>query len=221
LASSANTSFYLQGNANFNAGLNNKIITYARPKDTQTGAVGAVVNENLNNFLVIPGTIIAFGRSGFTPNGYLWCDGASVSKNAYPDLFAAIQYVWGGSGDFFNVPNLLGLFLRGYGASANPNVKTSSGGTPNGGNVGSVSTDSFGAHNHVLKLNTLGYGGVAFGGQREALSPATGQMNSQGRPNNGTLDVNYGYDPGLPAIQNSGTTENKPVSASVAYFIKY
>jgi microcystin-dependent protein len=181
--------------------------------------VGAVVNENLNNFLVIPGTIIAFGRSGFTPNGYLWCDGASVSKNAYPDLFAAIQYVWGGSGDFFNVPNLLGLFLRGYGASANPNVKTSSGGTPNGGNVGSVSTDSFGTHSHAFQVNTFGYQ-AAFSTQRECLGLATNQMNSQGRPNNGTLTLETGGGGGVP-VQNSGTTENKPVSASVAYFIKY
>jgi microcystin-dependent protein len=56
---------------------------------------------------VPPGTIVAFGGST-PPAGWLLCDGAAKSSTTYPDLFGAIGYAWGGSGDTFNVPDLRG-----------------------------------------------------------------------------------------------------------------
>ena len=44
--------------------------------------------------------------------GWLLCDGSSYSTTDYPDLFAVIQYTYGGSGDNFNVPNYQGMFLH-------------------------------------------------------------------------------------------------------------
>ena len=38
------------------------------------------------------------------PDDYLECDGSSVTTAAYPDLFAAIGYEYGGSGANFNSP---------------------------------------------------------------------------------------------------------------------
>jgi microcystin-dependent protein len=56
---------------------------------------------------VLPGTIVAFGGNT-PPTGWLLCDGAAVSSITYPDLFGAIGYTWGGSGNTFNVPDLRG-----------------------------------------------------------------------------------------------------------------
>jgi microcystin-dependent protein len=56
---------------------------------------------------VPPGTIMAFAGST-PPAGWLLCDGAAVNSTTYPDLFGAIGYTWGGSGDTFNVPDLRG-----------------------------------------------------------------------------------------------------------------
>ena len=56
---------------------------------------------------VPPGTIVAFAGST-PPAGWLLCDGAAKSSAAYPDLFGAIGYTWGGSGGTFNVPDLRG-----------------------------------------------------------------------------------------------------------------
>ena len=39
------------------------------------------------------------------PTGWWICDGASKNKNTYTDLFAAIDYNFGGSGDNFNLPD--------------------------------------------------------------------------------------------------------------------
>ncbi|WP_208438413.1 phage tail protein [Bartonella vinsonii] len=50
------------------------------------------------------------------PYGWLVCDGSAYSRSLYSDLFAAIGTVWG-SGDgyrTFNVPDLRGMFLRGF-----------------------------------------------------------------------------------------------------------
>jgi microcystin-dependent protein len=54
------------------------------------------------------GSIIAFGGSTAPAGGWLICDGASVTTAAYPALFAAIGYTYGGSGANFNLPNLKG-----------------------------------------------------------------------------------------------------------------
>ena len=60
------------------------------------------------------GTVIWF--SGKTlPSGYLVCNGQSLKKATYANLFNAIGYTYGGSGDNFNVPNLSdgnGRFIR-------------------------------------------------------------------------------------------------------------
>lgn len=52
-----------------------------------------------------PGTIISFAASTI-PNGWLACDGSSVTAATYPALFAAIAYTYGGSGSSFTLPDL-------------------------------------------------------------------------------------------------------------------
>ena len=47
------------------------------------------------------------------PSGWLLCDGTSYATATYPLLFAAIGYVFGGSGANFNVPDMRGRFPLG------------------------------------------------------------------------------------------------------------
>ncbi len=67
--------------------------------------------------LIPPGAVMSFARDT-APSGWLICDGASlsrtVSNNAYQPLHTAIGYVFGGSGDIFNLPDLRGEFVRGW-----------------------------------------------------------------------------------------------------------
>ena len=58
--------------------------------------------------------------------GWLICNGASVSKNVYPELFNAIQYTYGGSGNNFNLPDLRGRFPLGSNSSYPLNDKKGS-----------------------------------------------------------------------------------------------
>ena len=45
------------------------------------------------------------------PDGWLLCNGASLAKASYPDLFTAIGYTWGGYGDTFYLPNYNGRHI--------------------------------------------------------------------------------------------------------------
>lgn len=59
------------------------------------------------------GTVMYYAAAS-APIGWLKCDGALVSKYAFPQLFNKIGYTYGGSGNDFRLPDLRGEFLRGW-----------------------------------------------------------------------------------------------------------
>lgn len=62
---------------------------------------------------VIPaGEIVASAAAAALP-GTLLCDGSSKDKDAFPELFAAIGYTYGGSGSSFKLPDARGRCLIG------------------------------------------------------------------------------------------------------------
>lgn len=65
------------------------------------------------------GAIIPYAGST-APFGTLICNGAAISRSAYPELFEAIGTTWGaGDGSStFNIPDLRGYFLRGVGGNS-------------------------------------------------------------------------------------------------------
>lgn len=86
---------------------------------------------------------IVFCASTSIPNGYLECNGASVSRTTYATLFAAIGGTYGpGDGaTTFNLPDLRGEFIRGADRGR---------GVDSGRAVGSGQTDSIKDHAHSL-----------------------------------------------------------------------
>ena len=210
---STNINFYggsitnWRGQLNLTQGIGNTTVTYARPMQASSGAI---IQGNLNNFLVIPGTIISYGGVG-VPAGYLACDGSSVSKSDYADLYLAIGDRWGtGTTNSFVLPDLRGLFLRGSGT--NGTIKRSGDSAfVNGGNVGQRGADSLGKHKHYLldqdgKRMSNDYGNTydTFkGGGGSALSV------------NGNVRFGYVW------TEDTGGTETSPVNATVQYLIKF
>lgn len=68
------------------------------------------------------GVIVPFA-GGILPSGWLVCDGSSLLRADFPNLFAAIGTVWGAvDGTHFNIPDLRGQTLVGQGT--NPNTGT-------------------------------------------------------------------------------------------------
>ena len=66
------------------------------------------------------GTVMWYA-SGIAPEGWLVCNGQAVSRQTYARLFSVIGTTYGsGNGSTtFNVPDLQGLFIRGYNGSGN------------------------------------------------------------------------------------------------------
>jgi phage-related tail fiber protein len=102
------------------------------------------------------GSIVAFGGS-VAPDGWLICDGSTLSRTQYASLFSAIG-VAHGSGDgvtTFNLPDYQGLFLRGvdHGNGIDPDAATRTAARP-GGNagdqVGSLEGDAYATHDHAV-----------------------------------------------------------------------
>lgn len=65
-----------------------------------------------------PGFIIAIPHNSI-PAGYLKCDGSSLLRTDYTNLFNAIGTIYGyADSTHFNLPDFQGAFLRGYGGES-------------------------------------------------------------------------------------------------------
>lgn len=86
-----------------------------------TTIFGQDTNKNLaqKSICAPVGEIFFFAKST-PPEHALACDGAAVSRAAYPELFGAIGTTFGaGDGSTtFNLPDLRGRFIRGTGGNA-------------------------------------------------------------------------------------------------------
>ena len=71
-------------------------------------------NGNVNLSGIDTGMIIPFAGNGDIPAGFLLCNGASVLRDTYPDLFKVIGTTYGAVDDtHFNLPDLIGRFAEG------------------------------------------------------------------------------------------------------------
>ena len=214
------------------AGSNNQVLT----SNGSAFSLAQLTSSNLTtataNSLTPAGTIITFGGTS-APTGYLACDGASIDRTTYADLFSAIGTTWGSvDGSSFNVPNLQGAFLRGAGSQTYTN-------TYDGGSVGDKSRDKIIKHSH--KYRTEGtYGGAPIGEDQYALiNPSanypdasslvclTGDPRKQtiggvterrmwiGDPQQARATGANGFGPSV-----SADTETAPFNATILYCIK-
>lgn len=90
-------------------------------------------------------------KSSVCPSGWLRADGSLKPKNAYPALFSMMDYMYGGSGDYFGLPDMNdGEFVRAVSTGTTGNFSSSQ---------GSKQSDAFQGHWHKLY-----YGSGAVGG---------------------------------------------------------
>lgn len=176
----------------------------------------ATLDADLAVRLVPPGTVIAFA-SETCPQGYLRCDGSARSAGTYPELFAAIGTAFGNPGaGQFNLPELRGLFIRGWdsGVGNDPNRTTRTTSRPGGASgdrVGTYQGDVFASHNHA----------------GAASNHDVNDSSSQGYPAGNihttfrTSDRGGSYQMNSTAISNTGGLETRPRNIALNYCIKY
>ena len=65
------------------------------------------------------GAYLSYPSQKTIPAGFLLADGRSLKKSEYPELFNVLGYIYGGSGENFNLPNFAdGKFMRSIGGNA-------------------------------------------------------------------------------------------------------
>lgn len=160
------------------------------------------------------GTIVAFGGSkDRLPAGWLVCDGRDYDRiGVYKPLFDAIGTTWGGDGaNRFNVPDLQGLFLRGWSdqSGVDPDAPFRTNSRPGLANpgagqnaVGSKQGDTFTSHTHDWMSGT-GWAEPRDGGNRFPVARNEA-----------------GFEHAGPS-QRQGGNETRPKNAYVLYIIKY
>ncbi|GAA5099213.1 phage tail protein [Bartonella acomydis] len=96
--------------------------------------------QDLASSLYPAGVIGTFAMQAL-PSGWLLCDGSAYSRSVYSDLFAAIGTSWGSGDGFrtFNIPDLRGMFLRGFDGGGNIDI---------GRDFASVQEDLIQSHKH-------------------------------------------------------------------------
>ena len=154
------------------------------------------------------GAIIPYAGST-APFGTLICNGAAISRSAYPELFDAIGTTWGaGDGSTtFNIPDLRGYFLRGVG----------------GNSAGLAAEQGDAIRNITGELINLVCMGAAQdnGGALYAVTSASGSTNATGTPTGGVgsnhyTNVNFEASRDTPIA-----VENRPINKAVNYCIRY
>jgi microcystin-dependent protein len=183
-------------------------VPYAVEADTASnGAPGSALGN-----AAVPGQIIAYGgtvdANNPPPAGWLLCDGSSVSRSKYPNLFAAIGLNYGfADGISFNLPDLRGRFLRGTdnGAGHDPDAAARTPSLPGGNQgdaVGSYQADQFGSHSHSLPYEE---------GQGSAGTGFSGYMYSS----------NSGFPQSTTGSSTAGGSETRGKNVNVNFLIRY
>ena len=183
-------------------------------------------SEVSHNATLFPaGVIVPFaGEVEQIPVGWMLCDGSSVSRSEYANLYNAIGVCWGvGDGSTtFNLPDMRGLFLRGVSgdsgndADADNRVVLYDNGGNTGNNVGSYKSDAIrnitGAVHHNIQ------------GHRQWGAQTEGAMTWIDEHGDASWEHNT---PGYSGISFDASrvvpvgSDNRPKNAYVNYIIKY
>ena len=110
------------------------------------------------------GAYINYPTQRVIPAGFLIADGRSLKKSEYPELFNVLGYVYGGSGENFNLPNFSdGKFMRSIGGNAaGLGVVQQDAIDVNGLQLRSLVTDNAGNRNTYGTTSSQEYRGVAY-----------------------------------------------------------
>jgi microcystin-dependent protein len=167
------------------------------------------------NRLMPAGTIIASGAT-VAPQGYIYCNGAAVSRTVFAALFNSIGTAYGnGDGSTtFNVPDTRGYFLRGQSNGTGQDPDAGGRYSNTGGNVGdlvgSVQDQSFLSHNHTQNAHNHGYSDPG-----HAHSYETRQGITQVSGGAGAAGIWFSFN-GFPFVATNTVTTGIAIQAATA-----
>lgn len=160
----------------------------------------ADIASNIN--LACPvGAVLPFAGSA-APSGWVICNGAQVSRTAYPQLYALIGTTYGtGNGSTtFNLPDLRGKFPVGAGGSGYADTLANTGGSPHA---------IIPNHNHSYVDYVRNNDGIS--------SPGTYGL---GPGYSGNVEVNNTYTTGNANAGEATTNKNLPPYLALNFIIR-
>lgn len=188
--------------------------------------------------VISSGTIQMFAGSSI-PNGWLLCDGSSLSRKSYKDLFKIIgtTYGVGNSNDTFTLPDMRGRIPICAGQGASLTARTL------GANVGAetvtLSEANMPSHTHTATVGTQSAnhthsgtsGGVSANHQHYFSHTAgtsgsyglfdSGTASSSGQPNTGGIQQNHTHSTttGNESANHTHTVTNANTGSGTAFSI--
>lgn len=125
-------------------------VTFELPKNNPEG--GSILKNTAEGNKWVPapvgvpiGTILPYAGTQAPSDEWKIANGEELNSTDYPKLFAAIGTTYGGNGDRFMLPNLVGRFPMG----GDPTVSNDIGTTGGDGNV-TLTAENIPAHTHTL-----------------------------------------------------------------------
>lgn len=151
-----------------------------------------------NTFLVPTASVLPFSGN-IIPNGYLECNGSSISRSTYSSLFSAIGTSYGFNDvNTFKVPDLRGEFIRGFDNGR---------GADSGRILGSFQSDAFQGHWHSFNTVFRPQSGSA----TQCMASGAGTLNDRVKS-----PINDGIN-GSPRT----ASETRPRNIALKYIIKF
>ena len=140
--------------------------------------------------------------------GWMLCDGRTLQTQLYPELFAALGYLYGGSGKSFSIPDYRGCFHRGTDLGAGKDPDTSiwtkaDGSSGTYDNVGSQQTCALQDHEHDVKTTPAAEGGSG----ANIIGPGPGKAETE--------KIHGSSDSWV------SSNETRPANVAVNYIIKF
>jgi microcystin-dependent protein len=205
----------------------NKTLYYSNKINAIFKPVRGIVQELME--LPSPtGSITAYTMST-APEGWLICDGAAISRDAYSDLFSVIGTTFG-SGDnlsTFNLPNYQGAFLRGTGTQggySGPALNTSQNHATQTHAHTATSTVTDPGHAHTQSTINDDYNGNG-GNSYPGTIPSFAGYDSAGNKTWTNINSSSTGVTVATTVANSSTnthpSETRPYNYGVYWIIKY
>lgn len=191
----------------------------------KNGRTTASIQTVLVGSVIPPGTIAPFGGEN-VPEGWLVCDGTTVSRTTYSALFEAVGTVHGeGDGvNTFHLPDYRGRFIRGAddmgtgAAGRDPGGRTASNiGGSTGAGVGSVQSDAFQNITGTWNGGTSVSNGFSTARTGAFLAGTNSGSTNWGSGGGSWRNLTFDASQSLNARTS---TETRPQNANVNYIIK-
>lgn len=185
--------------------------------------------------LVPSGVILPFGGAT-APAGWLLCDGTSLSRTTYANLFDAIGTAHGSvDANSFSLPDLRGRFLRGVdgGAARDPD-RASRTAAATGGNtgdaVGSVQgtatktpNTAFNINKNQWNSNQIAHSHGTWNINKDVSASVIGSLQyvSDGAGKTGATNTSSAsWSSSNATVTGGGDNETRPLNANINYIIK-